>query len=122
MVEEETKPEEEAKPEPKTYTAEEMATIARRVETPQDNTPPYIPQHKLSPEFDGTTNYELGVKSLKTETEVRLEALMQDPSANKLAIKETQEALKTLDCLYENYHLGMNVFRTAKGGRDKLRV
>ena len=114
--------EDDEKPEPKTYTPEEMAEIARRVETPKDNTPSYDPRYKLSPEFDGTSNYEIGMKDMKQETQERLEHLMDDPDANRQEIRHAQESLKTLDCLYENYHLGMNVFRTAKGGRDKLRV
>src|SRR3990170_3108217 len=36
-------------------------------------------------------------------------------------ILSPEEDLKTLDYLYENYNIGMNVFRTAKGGRAKLR-
>ena len=30
------------------------------------------------------------------------------------------ENLKKLEYLYDNYNMGMNVFRTAKGGRDKI--
>jgi len=35
--------------------------------------------------------------------------------------KRVEEDLKTLDYLYQNYYIGMNVFRTAKGGREKIR-
>ena len=107
---------------PKSYTPEEIAEIARRVETPRDNTPPYRPEYKLSPEFDGTSNYELAMKEMGKESVERLERLQQDPDASPQQIREVQEHLKTLDYLYENYNLGMNVFRTAKGGRDKLRA
>ncbi len=107
---------------PKTYTPEEIADIARTVETPRDNTPPYDPQHQLSPEFGGTSSYEIGMRDMKREAMDRLGRLQQNPDARPQEIKEAQEALKTLDCLYENFNLGMNVFRTAKGGRDKLRA
>jgi colicin import membrane protein len=51
-----------------------------------------------------------------------LERLKRDPEANKVKINRAEEDLKTLDYLYENYNIGMNVFRTAKVGRDKLRT
>ena len=37
------------------------------VETPRDNTPPYDPQHQLSPEFGGTSSYEIGMRDMKRE-------------------------------------------------------
>ncbi len=55
------------------------------------------------------------------ETEQKLEQLRNNPDATIQEIQRVQEALKTLDYLYQNYYIGMNVFRTAKGGRDKLR-
>ena len=36
-------------------------------------------------------------------------------------IEKVEQDLSYLDSLHENYYLGMNVFRTAKGGREKLR-
>jgi hypothetical protein len=83
--------------------------------------PPYKPEHVLSPEFHGTSNYEMGITELVKEKMERLERLRRDPEASQTLIREAEEDLKTLDYLYENYHLGMNVFRTAKGGRDKIR-
>ena len=35
-------------------------------------------------------------------------------------IHQLEEDLKTIDYLFENYNLGMNVFRTARGGRAKF--
>lgn len=83
--------------------------------------PPYNPKHILSPEYQGTSGYELGIIDLVKEKMERLERLRHDPEASQAAIHEAEEDLKTLDYLYENYHIGMNVFRTAKGGRDKIR-
>ncbi len=111
-----------SKPKPKEYTPEEIQAIAKKVEEPVDNTPPYNPQHKLSPEFEGRSNYERGMLDMTEELAARLQQLEQDPGASPQEIRDAQEDLKTLGYLYENFHLGMNVFRTARGGRDKLRV
>ena len=108
-------------PKPKTYTPEEIAAISARVEQYADSTPPYNPQHVLSPEYGGTSNYEEGIRQVRRETQERLEALEADPQASQQQIHQTVEDLKTLDHLYENYNIGMNVFRTAHGGRSKLR-
>jgi len=106
---------------PKVYTPEEIEAIAKKVEEPVDNTPPYNPVHKLSPEFEGRSNYERGMLDMTEELTTNLQRLEQDPNASAQEIKNAQENLKTLNYLYENYHLGMNVFRTAHGGRNKLR-
>jgi colicin import membrane protein len=100
---------------------DEEEEISRMVEIPTDQIPEYRPDHILSPEYDGVSNYELGIKTQKEETQQRLERLKSDPNATPQEIKLAEEDLKTLDYLYENYHIGMNVFRTAKGGRAKLR-
>src|SRR3990170_1172423 len=55
------------------------------------------------------------------EIQQRLVRLRSDPNASAQEINQAEEDLKTLDYLYENYNIGMNVFRTAKGGRAKLR-
>lgn len=115
------KKEEPEKPKPKEYTPEEIEEIAKMVETPSDVTPPYKPEHVLSPEFKGTSNYEVGLETVRQEKEQKIASLKRNPNANPEEIRLLEEDLKTLDYLYENYHVGMNVFRTAKGGRDKLR-
>ena len=83
--------------------------------------PPYNPQHILSPEYKGTSNYEMGVGDLIKEQARALEQLRQNPDATAAQIKQAEEDYKKLETLYENYNIGMNVFRTAKGGRDKIR-
>lgn len=100
---------------------DEEKEISKQVEIPTDQTPKYVPQLLLSPEFNGTSNYEIGIKNQREETQQRLSRLQGDPNASEQEIKQAEEDLKTLDYLYENYHNGMNVFRTAKGGRAKLR-
>ena len=93
----------------------------RRVEIPVDNTPEYVPQHVLSPEFAGMSNYESGVGSFLDETKQKLEKLTNDPNATTKEIITAKNDLAYLDSIYENFHIGMNVFRTAKGGRDKIK-
>jgi colicin import membrane protein len=102
-------------------TGDEMEEISRKAQVPKDQTPKYNPEHILSPEFSGSTNYESGIQDLVEETKLKLERLLNDPEANPQEIELTKLALKKLDYLFENYNLGMNVFRTAKGGREKLR-
>ncbi len=118
---EEKKEEEPEKPKPKEYTPEEIEEISKRVETYSNQTPEYKPKHVLSPEYQGTSNYEQGINIVREELEEKLSKLKQNPQENELEIRRTEEDLKKLDNLYENFNLGMNVFRTAHGGRAKLR-
>ena len=101
-------------------TPEEQDEISRRVEIPTDQTPKYIPEHMLSPEYHGTSNYESGIESFRDELEEKLSKLQKDPNSSKQQLHQAEEDLKTVDYLFENYNLGMNVFRTAKGGRSKI--
>jgi len=102
-------------------TPAEEKEISRQVLIPKNQIPQYKPEHVLSPEFGGTTNYEKGVETVREEIEEKLHQLKTDPDANHHEIQLAEEDLKTLDYLYENYYHGMNVFRTAKGGRATLR-
>lgn len=101
-------------------TPEEEAEISRRVEIPTDQTPKYVPELMLSPEYHGTSNYESGIASFRDEIEEKLAKLQTDPNASKQELHQAEEDLKTVDYLFENFNLGMNVFRTAKGGRNKF--
>lgn len=101
--------------------ADENTQIEAKNQEVAYQTPPYKPTHILSPEFQGTSNYEMGIIDMVKEKTGLLEALRRDPQANPADIRQAEEDLKTLDYLYENFHIGMNVFRTAKGGRDKIR-
>ena len=101
-------------------TQAEEEEISMRVQIPKDQAPKYNPKHVLSPEFGGGTNYESGLQDLLDKTKQKLERLLNDPEANPQEIELTKLALKKLNYLFENYNLGMNVFRTAKGGREKI--
>lgn len=102
-------------------TEEEQEEISRKVEIPVDQVPEYRPKHILSPEFGGSSNYETGITGLVAETRQKLDRLRSDPNATAEEIIRAEQDLKYLDSLHENFYFGMNVFRTAKGGRDKLR-
>ncbi len=102
-------------------TQEEENEISRKVEIPTNQIPVYEPKYILSQEFSGISNYEKGIETIKQETQEKLNRLKNDPNSSSTEIKQAEEDLKRLDYLFENYHVGMNVFRTAKGGRDKLR-
>ena len=102
-------------------TQSEAEEISRNVLIPTDQTPKYEPQNILSPKYGGTSNYETGISSLVDEKKEKLERLINDPESHLDDIKRAEQDLKYLDSLYENFDLGMNVFRTAKGGRAKLR-
>lgn len=58
---------------------------------------------------------------LLAEKKARLEELMKRPEENRSEIAMLSTELETLQSLFENYNLGMNVFRRAQGGRSGLR-
>ena len=102
-------------------TSSEEEEISRKVLIPTDQTPKYDPQNPLSPEYGGTSNYETGIRSLVDEKREKLEQLKNDPEARLDDIRRAEQDLRYLDSLHDNFDQGMNVFRTAKGGRSKLR-
>ena len=102
-------------------TGDEMEEIARRVQDPKDQTPKYNPEHILSPDFGGTSNYESGIIDLMEKAKQKLAMLLNDPEETRQEIELAKLDLTKLNYLYDNFHMGMNVFRTAKGGRDTLR-
>ncbi len=101
--------------------AEEQESITRKAEIFKDETPAYNPEHVLSPEYGGVSNYEHAVDEFLDESKQRLEQLKNDPESTKKQIKNAENDIIYLESLHENFFIGMNVFRTAKGGRDKLK-
>jgi colicin import membrane protein len=101
--------------------ADEEASLTRKAEIPKDQTPSYIPEHVLSPEYGGVSNYEREVDIFLKEAKERLEKLKNDTEATEKQIQEAQHEITYLESLHENFFIGMNVFRTAKGGRDKVK-
>ena len=100
---------------------EEQAFITQRAEMFKDATPEYIPEHVLSPEFAGVSNYERAVDEFLVKAKQILEKLRADPQATKKQIKNAKHDITYLESLHENFFIGMNVFRTAKGGRSNIK-
>ena len=100
---------------------DEKDDITRKALNYEDTTPTYDPQNILDERYGGTSNYETGITVLGDELQAKLERLRNDPESLSDDIEKIEQDLRYLDSLHENYYLGMNVFRTAKGGREKLR-
>ena len=101
--------------------AEEQEALTRQAEIPKDQTPAYVPENILSPEYEGLSNYERGDGDFLEEAQQKLESLKNNPEATEKEISDAKEELTYLESLHENYFIGMNVFRTAKGGRNKVK-
>ncbi|HET7344899.1 MAG TPA: hypothetical protein VFJ05_03395 [Nitrososphaeraceae archaeon] len=68
-----------------------------------------------------SSEYELNVGKLLAEKKEKLDRLMKSPEYNKEKIEMLVTEIETLQSLFENYNLGMNYFRRARGGRAGLR-
>lgn len=68
-----------------------------------------------------SSEYEHNVGKLLAEKRAKLEELMKRPEENRGEIAVLSTEIETLQSLFENYNLGMNVFRRAQGGRLGLR-
>jgi len=101
--------------------AEEQESITRQVEIFKDETPEYVPEHILSPEYGGVSNYEHAVDEFLEEANQILEKLKNDPESTEKQIANAKNDIIYLKSLHENFFIGMNVFRTAKGGRERLK-
>lgn len=75
----------------------------------------------LDPAFHGESNYEVGLEDLLTERRNLIAKLETDPQTSQETLQSAREALQVVEGLWQNYHIGMNVFRNAKGGRDGIR-
>ncbi len=68
-----------------------------------------------------SSEYEQNVGKLLTEKIERYDKLNNDPNVSKTELESLLSEIETLESLYDNYNLGMNYFRRAKGGRAGLR-
>jgi colicin import membrane protein len=75
----------------------------------------------LDPVFHGESNYEVGLEDLLVEKRNLVTKVESDPQSTKETLQSAREELQIIEGLWENYHIGMNVFRNAKGGRDGIR-
>lgn len=68
-----------------------------------------------------SSEYEQNVGSLIAEKLEKLESMRNSSNANQTELHTLNLELELLENLYDNYNLGMNYFRRAKGGRKGLR-
>jgi hypothetical protein len=68
-----------------------------------------------------SSEYEQNVGKLLAKKKEKIEDLMKNPEQNRGEIAMLSTEVETLQSLFENYNLGMNVFRRAQGGRSGLR-
>ncbi len=68
-----------------------------------------------------SSEYEQNVGTLLAEKIEKLEELEKKPEAKNDQKKILMSEIQTLQSLFENYNLGMNYFRRARGGRTGLR-
>jgi hypothetical protein len=68
-----------------------------------------------------SSEYEQNVGKLLARKKEQLEEFMKNPEQNRGEIAMLSTEVETLQSLFENYNLGMNVFRRAQGGRASLR-
>ncbi len=68
-----------------------------------------------------SSEYEYNVSKLLAEKVKRLQDLQNSDKASNYEKDFLRMEIETLESLYENYNLGLNYFRRAKGGRNGLR-
>ena len=67
------------------------------------------------------SEYERNVGKLIEEKSLKLEQLKNNQEISPTDIQKLQEEIESLQSLFDNYNLGMNYFRRARGGRSGLR-
>lgn len=68
-----------------------------------------------------SSEYEQNVGKLLAEKTEKYESMKKDPNVSKLELETILAEIESLESLYDNYNLGMNYFRRARGGRAGLR-
>jgi archaellum component FlaC len=67
------------------------------------------------------SEYERDLGKLIIDKKKLLDELKENQHASASDVQKLDEEIETLRSLYENYNLGMNYFRRARGGRSGLR-
>jgi hypothetical protein len=67
------------------------------------------------------SEYERNVGKLIEEKTLKVEELKNNHQASPIDIQKLREEIESLKSLFDNYNLGMNYFRRARGGRSGLR-
>ncbi len=68
-----------------------------------------------------SSEYEYNVSKLLTEKIKKLNDLQNTNKSSTYEKEFLKMEIETLESLYDNYNLGLNYFRRAKGGRNGLR-
>ena len=68
-----------------------------------------------------SSEYEQNVGKLLSEKMEKYESMRNDANVSNIELETLRSEIETLESLYDNYNLGMNYFRRAKGGRTGLR-
>ena len=68
-----------------------------------------------------SSEYEKNVTKLIQEKLDKLEYLKKGENWDNSQVLRLVNEIETLESLFENYNLGMNYFRRARGGRSGLR-
>lgn len=68
-----------------------------------------------------SSDYERDIAEMLVDKNGQLEKLKINPERNSLRIQLVVREIEALQALFENYNLGMNYFRRARGGRAGLR-
>ena len=68
-----------------------------------------------------SSEYEQNVGALIAEKKQQLAQLAESAEISKKEIENLNLQIEFLENLYDNYNLGMNYFRRARGGRAGLR-
>jgi hypothetical protein len=68
-----------------------------------------------------SSEYEKNVVKLIEEKLEQLESMKRAQVQDTSQVDRLNDEIQTLEALFENYNLGMNYFRRARGGRSGLR-
>ena len=68
-----------------------------------------------------SSEYEQNVGKLIAEKTEKYESIKNDPNVTKSELESLLSEIELLEALFENYNLGINYFRRARGGRAGLR-
>ena len=68
-----------------------------------------------------SSEYEQNVGKLLSEKMEKYESMRNDANVSNIELETLRSEIETLESLYDNYNMGMNYFRRAKGVRSGLR-
>jgi hypothetical protein len=68
-----------------------------------------------------SSEYEKNMVKLIEEKLEQLESMKRAQVQDTSQVNRLNDEIQTLEALFENYNLGMNYFRRARGGRSGLR-